>query len=464
MADLVHKSFLKMLNELASQHSADGARTVIKQLALDVDCSQSTIRNYLEGKKITVPSEQFVKTLNVLLEGKSLGFKALVLAKYLQYLMGHQKGKTKLSAELFQAAVYLEQSLGVADHKRFVSDKPLYLSNFPDAFYPLTIVCGDRRDGEAKDWTDLFISSMSPLDLMYLPRLGLPEKVEVAPGRIVKSQLFTDRIFSLWENTDLREKFYDYNLLVVGSPRVNGFARMINFASIFRFALSRRTKSLNENLRQQKMLRKANLAQAFGDICRTYPRTELEPKRRSQLRINRETMAELLRLADELLGSSTLSQAVEMFYPSLISDPTAMQQRQRRSNAERLGVVSLAPSPFNSKKVCIFAAGVDGIATAHCVRALAYAKEQFAERPLGCVMTIRNTELLENPENAWFEPLTEPYTLDSMDQRLTKWMNLKRRPESWDQTNSHFENTNTAFWSDEEIVEAKEFISRLRQF
>ena len=82
------------------------------------------------------------------------------------------------------------------------------LERFPDDFYPLMAVCGDRREDPPKTPGDLLAYSASTLDLMYFSELNLSREVRIV----------SDKMFAFLEDKDLRNEFGNTNLLVIGSP------------------------------------------------------------------------------------------------------------------------------------------------------------------------------------------------------------------------------------------------------
>jgi hypothetical protein len=471
MEELADKTFVELLKSLGQERYAEKGQTVHAGLAAEAKCSDSSIIQYLRGEKVTGPSNKFQNFLGALLEGKPAADGALVLAKYLEHVLQAESGKDaapKYRETLTEAAAYLKRAVLTERlneaASREIKSSPL-LANFPRAFYPLTVVCGDRRDHPAKDWSDLFVSSMSPLDLMFILRLSLDAVSEDGRGHRRKTLLFSDRIFAVKDDEELRRKFAGTNLLVIGSPKVNVLARVVNFTSVFRFVLKRPrdAKRLDERLREERMLRQAHLTQAFGTICMKPEHAPLSEREAQSLGVKPEKMSRLVNLAEELFRRASLSEAIEMFDPLGISDPMLPRRRARRSNAERLGLISLAPNPFDPDKVVIYVAGFDGVGTAHCLKALAYAGEKLADHPLGAVLAINYKSLSEEPENAWFRVMTEPYTLDDISDRLILAMEEKRRRGSETEGGGvGDEDASFASWSEEELVQANNFIASLK--
>lgn len=105
------------------------------------------------------------------------------------------------------------------------------LANFPDDFLPLVAVTGDRREVPPQSKGDMLAYSVSSTDFMYINNLNLS-----------KCLVVSDKQFVIDTKEDLKRRFDSTNILVIGSPAVNLFARQINDQSIFRFDISDETK------------------------------------------------------------------------------------------------------------------------------------------------------------------------------------------------------------------------------
>jgi len=92
------------------------------------------------------------------------------------------------------------------------------LQDFPHAFYPMAIVTGDKREDSESRITvgDFGAVSASPAESRWLLRLGLRSDVEI----------YSDKVFLLQKPEELRERFGEKHLLVIGSPGSNHFARL----------------------------------------------------------------------------------------------------------------------------------------------------------------------------------------------------------------------------------------------
>ncbi len=112
------------------------------------------------------------------------------------------------------------------------------LKDFPEAFTPLIVVTGDRREVPPISKGDVLSYSFSSTDIMYLSSLGLSvSKAHEDNGLVV-----SDKQFVTDSDEKIRSRFGETNILVIGSPAVNLLACRINELSSFRFSISDETK------------------------------------------------------------------------------------------------------------------------------------------------------------------------------------------------------------------------------
>ena len=461
MDDFTGKKFTQILNQLAKEELPNQSpRQALKDT---IGCSDTIIHRYFRGISLGGPSKYFQKLLAVLLKDKEPSYIAIVLAAYLEFILG-KHGKRSGSPELQSGATYLKElalrEQRARDSAAATETKDFNLANFPEAFYPLLVVCGDRRESPQKDWSDLFADSMSPLDLTFLMRLGLRPVTLMPDGTEQKTLLFSDRIFACGDESQLRKTFSSVNLLVVGSPKVNLLARRVNFSSLFRFTLKRtdEARTLHKRLEKEELLRQTNLVQAFTIMCQTTPHTALDENQRRDLGLSRKQADELLELGSDLLGQATISEAQEMFYPTGISDLARRYHWTRHSDAEKLGFVSLAAHPFNPERVCILAAGLEGVSTAQCLKSLVHAKKAYAEHPLGGVLSVTYKNSRNEPQDALYKIEKPAYTPNDLLKSLDEIINAQPATET-----ARTRDTDDLHqpWTDEEVQEAKELIQLL---
>lgn len=109
----------------------------------------------------------------------------------------------------------------------------LSLLDFPDSFLPVTVVVGDKREDDPQNAGDLFAFSASTVDDRWLLSLGLPSDTEKISDKVV----MTAEQDVNW----IKKHFANRNILCIGSPASNLFARKYNSCFLFRFAISRET-------------------------------------------------------------------------------------------------------------------------------------------------------------------------------------------------------------------------------
>jgi hypothetical protein len=457
MDDFTDKTFIEILNQLAKEKFPN--KKPRKAVADATGASETIINRYFAGHSLGEPAKYLPHVLSTLLKHKDPGYAAIVLASYLEFMLSSHKGAKSLP-ELGTAATYLKE-LALIQRTSVRSDlregMSPNLANFPDAFYPLVVVCGDRRERPQKDWSDLVASSMSPLDLTFLLRLGLKPITTMPDGSKQKTLIFSDRLFASADDNQLRNTFGSANLLIVGSPKVNLLARRVNFSSLFRFTLKRthQARNFHKLLETTELLRQANMVQAFAIMCRKSPHTRLTEDQRRDLGLSRKDVDDLLKLGRELLGDLTISQASEMFYPTGISDVVKRYHWTRPSDSQRLGFVSLAAHPFNPERICIFVAGLDGVSTAQCLKSLAHARKAFAEHPFGGVLTVTYRDSRREPQDALYRVEPPAYTPNKI------MASLNEMSEPFETTSAKDIDAHYQPWTEEEVEEAKGLVQRL---
>lgn len=270
------------------------------------------------------------------------------------------------------------------------------LQNFPEAFYPLVVITGDRRDDPPKSRGDLFAYSMSPCDLMFFPSLKLREDVQIK----------SDKIFVLMDDSYLKREFGKTNLLIIGSPATNLVARKVNRMSLFRFNIS---KNSEEKLRsQEKIIEKAPFdivrLHIYLDVVRGVPlEISLENlKTRRFLVVDEEnfraTYESVVRdYASTKIGNFK-SLIREFTIPGLIDPIDNALHGIAIGYANDFGLISIARNPFadNEDYVSIFVAGIHGPGTAQALRILGNSKN-FESCPYGGIFEVQLNPALEWP-------------------------------------------------------------------
>ncbi len=272
------------------------------------------------------------------------------------------------------------------------------LCDFPNSFYPLAIVSGDKREDSESRITagDFGAVSASHAELRWLCELGLREDVE----------LYGDKVFVLESTEELKARFGKKHLLVVGSPGSNHLARRCLLVpprpgwhpatAIFRFNLSQYT--LHEKI--EKFLE------------------SLQGMRTKQLVGKR---------ADEAIERD-MKNWLHYLFTGGILDPTHTDHWARGLDipANRdYALITLARNPFSEDRsyMCIMVAGFHLLGTAHALRMLAK-PDNFVRHPLGGVIKIAiDTGLpfakrFDDSTGEWDDKVG--YTVEDLRDRLKK--------------------------------------------
>ena len=226
----------------------------------------------------------------------------------------------------------------------------LSLMDFPNAFTPLTVVVGDKREEEPQNTGDLFVFSASTVDDRWLSSLGLPPDTEKISDKV----LMTAENDKNW----LKKHFGERHILCIGSPASNLFARIYNNSFLFRFAISRETQEKwQENV---------------GEIRKL------------------QTEASLLKFHED--HRADLKQKMRLFKPPGFVDFNYKHLRvgMDLSQGKDFAVVSLGVNPFADPEApyfAILAAGVHHPGTAHAVKFLAE-PANFEKHPFGGVLEV----------------------------------------------------------------------------
>lgn len=240
------------------------------------------------------------------------------------------------------------------------------LRDFPEAFYPLAVVTGDKREdrGFLISVADFGAYSASPADTRWIFNLGL--------GADVVKHI--DKNFLLLTEDRLVERFAEMNLLVIGSPASNHLARMVNGSAVFRFNYSREAEeTITREIEKARGMTKAQLSAYQVDL-----REQLSSRKRA-------------------------------LFAGGICDPTnpptyvTATYAQIAANVQfDFGVLTFCANPFyerlcrqqgrenDHKYVAILAAGIHHPATAHAVRLLGRdtRRTAFDTHPYGGVIRV----------------------------------------------------------------------------
>lgn len=237
------------------------------------------------------------------------------------------------------------------------------LCDFPNSFYPLTIVSGDKREttGNRLNLADFGVNSASSAESRWLLRLGLSHDVEC----------FGDKVFLLEPFEQLQERFGKTNLLVIGSPGSNHLSR--------RLLWSKRPTGWHG---RGVPLFRFNLMQFYID--------EIEDFLRKIERLNHQ---QLVGVKGDPKTEDYVKFLCRFLFTGGIVDPTYAKRWIRAIEippGRDFGLVSLARNPFSKPGdpyVCILAAGFHMLGTAHALRMLAEPRN-FETHPFGGVIRV----------------------------------------------------------------------------
>ncbi|MFH1109163.1 MAG: helix-turn-helix transcriptional regulator [Planctomycetota bacterium] len=314
-----------------------------QNLADKLGVSRAAIANYETGKGAPEPARA-VALAKALDESPS---EFLLLSILQQADLGGPDADLAAAAQevLCQSTARARQPARAHGHSSHLT-----LCDFPDAFQPLTVIVGDKREEEPQNAGDLFVFSASTVDDRWLMKLRLSDSTEKISDKVLMTAAKHDE----W----LREKLGKTHILCIGSPASNLFARAYNDHFLFRFAVSRETNA----------------------------KWALTKNQLSDLR----TRADLLKFY--LDSKRDLKQMMRLFkapgfvafnYPHLKLgiDP---------SYSRDFAVISIGRNPFaptNASCFAVLAAGVHHPGTACAVRFLAD-RNRFEKHPFGGVLEV----------------------------------------------------------------------------
>ena len=301
------------------------------------------------------------------------------------------------------------------------------LLDFPEAFLPLVVVCGDRREVPQRDRGDLFAYNLATTDLMFFPTLGLgPRDVTVR----------SDKVFVRMEDNYLTEAFGKVNLLVIGSPAVNHAARRINTSSLFRFNFPPRVHTVIEGLRRAKDLNDKTIAQMLVDVTNFIEKKNgwdreayLSERQKLGQPVDQKRLPAVERLVDEVLEQQRPKALMSDLRGHGLLDPVAYTVHALYTRQDNdFGLISIARNPFargddaeNDNYVSILVGGIHGPGTAHAVRILG--ERDFADHPCGGVVEVEldlDQSWPGRMENAMVKWQTKPYDRQQLVANLEK--------------------------------------------
>lgn len=318
--------------------------------------------------------------------------------------------KTKTKGRVEKEEIQKEIDAAVIELNRLIAWKPQIqrtLEDFPYAFEPLTIVCGDRRESPPTTRGDLFAFSLSITDLTFLPTLGLRNR---------HTTIRSDKLFAVMDKAYLQREFGHSNLLIIGSPAVNFAARLINNHAVFRFQLDLRVKEWDQKVRSMKALDDAGILLQFWKLSQNMGSPDLTAVSDPE----KETAAMVQALVQEFSVQRGLKAFMHRFRSQGIVDPAdgTIQGFAFRANND-FALISLAPNPFadTADYICIMVAGIHGPGTAHALKMLA--EDNFQEHPFGGVIEVHLDLVTKGWADRFQHPTdvswqTKPYTPDKI--------------------------------------------------
>lgn len=383
---------------------------------LNVACSEGTLRAVEEGRRL--PRLALVIALHHVLAPPHGQDDVDSLALWVALWLAESAAQTNSSREWdllgARAAAVTERFVRAATDRRGPRRGRPTLADGIEAFEPLTIITGDRREWPARTKGDMFVSSPSPgTDMAFigtlLTRLRGP------------AQLLSDKVLVVSREEYLRETLASH-LLLIGAPSVNLGARIANPTAPFHFDVPSELQAWDKMIRENRQLDDARLRRLVWGLVRSVSDgagvlDETKVQEMTAEHLDPELVTSALELTRQILtvagpGLRSLTEITRQFHaPGIVDSVTARVHSNPRRN-EDYALISLAPHPYSDEHVAIMVAGVHGYGTAHALRVLAERPEFFERRPLGAVLKLVRPEQDERP---WAESLTTPSVLDPTD-------------------------------------------------
>lgn len=261
-------------------------------------------------------------------------------------------------------------------------NKTLY--NFPEAFQPIVVVIGDRREDPPKTMADLLAYSVSSSDILFLKHLN-----------IGKVDILSDKIFILEDFQTLKRKYGNTNLLVIGSPAVNLLSRKINNDSIFHFNISKDAKNklkLQENILDNIKFDQESLSIYRDILFGATSINELLIKFKHRPSIDKELKIKCKNILEQY-KSTDLKRWKDLMHefdrPGIFDPIDNTIHGASPKPYFDYGLISIAKNPFSDSNnfVSVYVAGVHAPGTAHCIKLLSNSSA-FAAHPYGGVIEI----------------------------------------------------------------------------
>jgi transcriptional regulator with XRE-family HTH domain len=355
----MHKTLKSFLNELVGS-------TPGEEIARSIGKTAGYVSQIRSGKQI--PTEETLAAIARRFKATDRLDELLLLA--MSARVRAQKFKDDKDGELKKSVLKTLEAMGsaVAPGDKLVPiTTGRTLNDFPEAFYPLALVCGDKREERESNISlaDIGAYTATPADTRWIMNLGLrPDVVK-----------HIDKNFLLLSDDQLIDQFGKVNLLVCGSPAGNHLARIINRSAVFRFNYSKDTEQDIEDV----ITKARNLSRPELVAYRERERNDLVKRMRSLF-----------------TGG--------IFDPMHPDDYVSAAYSQLPSFTQfDFGVLTFASNPYyemkcriehrecDHKYVSIMAAGIHHPATAHALRLLGQDERDngiFIKHPYGGVIRV----------------------------------------------------------------------------
>lgn len=328
-------------------------------------------------------------------------------------------------AQLRTAAALLDEALTPPAPVR--ADLPRDLTHFATRFGGMVGFLGDRREHPPRSRGDLFVNPAAATDVRFLTLL--------APGAMASVR--SDKLVAVAgdEAEDL-DDLRGVDLLVIAGPNVNWAARPVNAGALFRYDVLPEWERWEARYRAEPDLgSRALLAALAAVVASVDPATGRPDLDAAAVGLTAEEAAELDEaevVARRLLARGpddgrlwTAAEVVASFTGRGHADPVkrAVHGEPGEPRVDR-ALVSLAPNPFDARRVAILVGGIHGPGTAHAVRFLAERAADFDQRPFGGVLEVRLGEYLDwsstYQQPATLRWLTPPYTPGELRDRFVE--------------------------------------------
>jgi transcriptional regulator with XRE-family HTH domain len=287
------------------------------------------------------------------------------------------------------AAANLMRSSGLTNGTPKTTGRTLL--DFPHAFYPLTVISGDKREDSLTriNRADFGAVSASPAEARWICKLGLRPDVE----------FLTDKMFVLEDVEHLKKRFAERNLLVVGSPCSNHLARYCHLTPP------------RDGLRDAVPIFRFNV-----------PQVTLESIEDRLKQLGALSQKQLVGVHEDEITTDRLKHLLKYLFTGGIIDPSYdnVVRGIYMPNGLDFGLITLARNPFakDDRFVMVMVAGFHMFGTAHAIKMLAD-RTKFESHPYGGVLRVslnpgeNFADRFDKSESDWDQP-NYPYDKDRL--------------------------------------------------